>query len=93
MTPPLRLDASAAEWLAQKGGSVTVRASPRHGCCGGTAYLPVAEVGMPSDPADWSVQACDGIAVYLDPALAGPGGVLTVRAEGFGRWRRLFVEQ
>jgi len=93
VTPPLRLDASAAEWLAQKGGSVTVRASPRHGCCGGTAHLPVAEVGAPADPVGWSVQECDGITVYVDPALTDPGAVLIVRVEGFSRWRRLFVEE
>ena len=91
-TPAVRLDAAAADWLAQKGGSVTVRASPRHGCCGGTAHLPVAEVGAPANPAGWSRREIDGIAVYVDPALTGMSGVLTIRLEGIARWRRLFVE-
>jgi hypothetical protein len=94
VTPPaVRLDPAAASWLTRKGGAVTLRASPRHGCCGGTAHLPVAEAGAPDDPAGWPVHEIRGITVYVDPALTDPGAVLTVRVEGFGRWRRLFVEE
>lgn len=93
MTPPtVRLDPAAARWLAKQGQVVTLRASPRHGCGGGTAHLPVAEVGAPRAPAGWSVHEIDGITVYLAPDLTDPGGVLTVRVEGVARWRRLFVE-
>jgi hypothetical protein len=94
VTPPaVRLDPAAAAWLADKGSAVTLRASPRHGCCGGTAHLPVAAAGVPWDPAGWAMQEIGDIRVFVDPALTDPGGVLTVRVEGFARWRRLFVEE
>lgn len=90
--PDVRLDAEAARWVAGQGGVITLRPSPRHGCCGGTAILPVAEVRQPDQPADWLVTTIDGITVYIDPAMAAHSGALTIRAEGFLRWRRLFVE-
>ena len=90
--PTVRLDPAAARWLAKQGDAVTLRASPRHGCCGGTAPLPVAELGAPGDPAGWPVHEIAGITVYLDPTLPVAGGMLTVQVEGFARWQRLFVE-
>ena len=90
--PEVRLHPEATQWVADRGGALTLRASPRHGCCGGTASLPVAEPGRPDDPADWSMRTVDGVAVYLDRALTGQEGPFIVRAEGFLGWRRLFVE-
>lgn len=90
--PALRLDPAAARWLAARGGAVTLRSSPRHGCCGGTAHLPVAEPGAPAEAGNWEARRVDGVTVYLDPALTGHGEALVVRAEGFWGWRRLFVE-
>ncbi len=91
--PAVRLDAAAREWIEQQGGSVTVRPTPRHGCCGGGASLPVAHVGTPVDRARWSRRTFGSVEVYVDPALVPAGASLDVRLEGFGRWRRLFVEQ
>ncbi|MFA9460314.1 CC/Se motif family (seleno)protein [Thiohalorhabdus methylotrophus] len=90
--PEVRLHPNAARWVAERGGTLTLRSSPRNGCCGGTAHLTVAEPGRPEDPADWEVRTVDGVTVYLDPALAGQAGPFTVRAEGLLGWRRLFVE-
>lgn len=90
--PDVRLDPGAARWAARRGGAITLRPSPRHGCCGGTATLAVAEPRKPDDPADWLVRTIDGITVYIDPTLADHPDVLTVRAEGFLGWWRLFVE-
>ena len=90
--PRVHLDAEAASWLAARGGVVTLRPSPRHGCCGGTALLPVAEARTPEQPEGWLLQEVDGIRIYIDPAMAAHPGVLTIRVEGFLRWRRLFGE-
>lgn len=90
--PAVRLHPDAARWVAARDGALTLRASPRHGCCGGTAHLPVAEPGVPEDAAGWAVRTVDGVTVYVDPALAEQDGPFTVRAEGFLGWRRLFVE-
>lgn len=37
----------AKAFIKQQGGVVTVRLSPRHGCCGGLANVAVAEVSAP----------------------------------------------
>ncbi len=86
------IDAGAADWIQRHGGAVTLRQSPRHGCCGGTAMLPVAEARTPATPDDWIVRQIDDVTVYVDRELAAQAGPLTIRAEGFGQWRRLFVE-
>lgn len=90
--PDVRLDAEAARWAAQQGGAITLRPSPRHGCCGGTAILPVAEARAPDKPEAWLIREIDGVTVYVDPAMVGHPDTLMIRTEGFLRWRRLFVE-
>ncbi|MEF8834328.1 MAG: CC/Se motif family (seleno)protein [Halofilum sp. (in: g-proteobacteria)] len=88
----VRIDPGAADWIQRHGGAVAIRQSPRHGCCGGTAMLPVAEARMPANPDDWIVRRSDDVTVYIDPELEAQARPLTIRAEGFRHWRRLFVE-
>jgi len=80
----------ARRWL--DGRAVTVHAALRHGCCGGSAELPVAGVGEPPDQDRFRRVAVDGLDVFedvrLDELYPGP---LTVALDGFGRWRRLVV--
>lgn len=89
---PLIIDAGAVDWIQRHGGVVTLRRSPRHGCCGGTALLPVAETRTPATIDDWIKRQIDGVTVYIDRDLAARTEPLTIRAEGFRQWRRLFVE-
>lgn len=89
---PLIIDAGAVDWIQRHGGVVTLRHSPRHGCCGGTAMLPVAEARTPATRDDWIVRDIDGVTVYIDRRLEARADPLTIRAEGFREWRRLFVE-
>ncbi len=91
--PRVVVDAAARDWLRRQGSAVTVRGSPRHGCCGGTVAVPVAEARTPDQPVDWMIEEADGVRVYLAPELAELDVTLTIRAEGFWRWRRLFVER
>lgn len=88
----LTIDTGAIDWIRRHGGAVTLRQSPRHGCCGGAAMLPVAEARTPATPDDWIVRQIDDVTVYIDRELAAQAVPLTIRAEGFGQWRRLFVE-
>lgn len=88
----LTIDAGAIDWIERHGGAVTLRRSPRHGCCGGTALLPVAEARTPATPDDWIERQIDGVTVYVARELEAQAGPLSIRAEGFGHWRRLFVE-
>jgi hypothetical protein len=43
------LTPEALAYVRERGGALTVRPSPRHGCCGGTVDVPLAEVGPPAD--------------------------------------------
>lgn len=89
--PQIRIEAAARQWLADQGGELTLRPSPRHGCCGGRAEVPVAEAGKPSDPAGYRRLEIDRIAVYCARELnAGP--VLGVRLESLLGMKRLFID-
>jgi hypothetical protein len=73
------------------GRAVHVRASRRHGCCGGSASVPVAEPGTPEDLGGVERLEVAGTAVYVDRRLRGVETSWTIDADGFGRWRRLVV--
>lgn len=80
----------AHEWLKSKGGVVTVRLSPRHGCCGGGADIAVAEARAPDAPERFTRLERDGVVLYIDPTLVDQG--LSLDVEGFLGLRHLFVE-
>jgi hypothetical protein len=85
------LSPAAVEHLA--GRPLVLRASPRHGCCGGHALVPVAEAGPPTDPDRYRRVEDGPVVCFVDPALdpellAG----WYVDAVGFGRWRRLYLD-
>lgn len=80
----------AAEHLA--GRPLVLRVSPRHGCCGGHALLPVAEVGPPADPDDYHRVDGGPVTCFIDPRLGTQPDGWRVDVAGFGRWRRLQLE-
>lgn len=84
------LTPAARDWVRRHGGSVTVRAAPQHGCCGGHAAIPMAEPRVPEAPEAYHVETVQGVTVYLAKALAE--GPYRVDLEGFWRWKRLVVE-
>ena len=88
MRPPL-VTASAHEYLA--GRPVYVRASRRHGCCGGAALVPVAEPGAPEVLDDADRFDVAGTVVFVDRTLRAPDATWTIDSDGFARWRRLVV--
>jgi hypothetical protein len=83
------LTASAARHLAGRG--VVLRLGVRHGCCGGRALLPVAEVGPPDEPDRYVRRTGGGTTWYVDPRLRDDVRGWTVDAVGIGRWRRLHL--
>ena len=87
--PKLTLTAEARDWVLAQGGVMTVRAAPRHGCCGGHAAVPQAEAGSPEAPAEFDRLAVDGVRVHLARTL--DPGPWRVELEGFWHWRRLAV--
>lgn len=86
---PPHLTASAHAYLA--GRPVHVRSSPRHGCCGGSASIPVAEPGAPEELDDVERFEVSGTVVYVDQGLLGVDSSWTIDTDGFARWRRLVV--
>jgi hypothetical protein len=81
---------AAVEHLA--GRPLVLRASPRNGCCGGRALVPVAEPGPPAEPDRY--QRLDGgpVACFVDPRLGALPDGWHVDVAGFGRWRRLQLD-
>jgi len=47
MPLPIDISSEAAEHIRQRGGVLTLRASPRHGCCGGRVEMPIVELATP----------------------------------------------
>jgi hypothetical protein len=89
--PQIMIEEAARRWLANHGAALTLRLSPRHGCCGGRAEVPVAEARCPADETSYWRQDQDGISIYCAEQLnAGP--MLMVRLESLLGMKRLFIE-
>jgi hypothetical protein len=88
----IRLEPEARAYLADRGSAVTLRGSRRHGCCGGTAFVPVAEPGPPADPAGYRTVDADGITVHLEMEMTAGPAPLVIGLDGLWRWRRLRVD-
>ncbi|WP_339935605.1 CC/Se motif family (seleno)protein [Vreelandella glaciei] len=80
----------AKAFIKQQGGVVTVRLSPRHGCCGGLANVAVAEASAPKDPSLYQRHSDEDITLFLATELAYQG--LRVDVEGVWKLRHLYVD-
>ncbi|MBT2770778.1 hypothetical protein J7J47_00855 [Halomonas sp. ISL-60] len=81
---------AAKAFIKQQGGVVTVRLSPRHGCCGGLANVAVAEACAPKDPSLYQRHRDEDITLFIAQELAYQG--LRVDIEGFWKLRHLYVD-
>jgi len=90
--PTVRIEPDARTWLEARGAAVTLRGSRRHGCCGGTAFVPVAEPGTPAHPERYRMQRVDGIAVYTEDDVAAGPEPLVIALDALWRWQRLRVD-
>jgi hypothetical protein len=88
----IRIEAEAHSYLEARGGAVTLRGSRRHGCCGGTAFVPVAEPGPPDEPEHYQAHDVDGITVYLERDVTIGPEPLVVGLDEVWRWQRLRVD-
>jgi len=87
------LEGGLRAYLADHDGAVTVRGATRHGCCGGTVLVPVADAGPPEDTQGHALVERDGIRVFVERRLLPAATTrLRIGVEGFGRWRRLWLE-
>lgn len=88
----IAIDAEAQAWLRHRGGALTLRYSPRHGCCGGSARLPVAEPQAPADPTGFHWRRLHGLDVFVARDFADSGEPVRVGLDGFWKWCRLTVD-
>ena len=88
----IRIEPEAREHLAGKGGAVTLRGSRRHGCCGGTAFVPVAEPGPPAERERYRTVEVEGITVFLERNVETASEPLVIGIDELWGWKRLRVE-
>jgi len=89
----LTLRPEATAYLERHGSALTIRSSPRHGCCGGTVGVPVAEPGPPTDAAAFDAIERDGVRIYVERGLVtAEDEAITVGVDGFGPLRSLWVQ-
>jgi hypothetical protein len=90
--PIIHIEAEAREHIEQHGGSVTLRGSRRHGCCGGTAFVPVAEAGPPPSTDGFLTFFVEGIEVFLQKDVEIGSEPLVIGLDKLWRLKRLRVE-
>ena len=91
--PEVSLDDEAAAHARREGGAITIRTSPRHGCCGGTVDMAVVDTAPPANPADFLEVERQGVTVFVARELAGPGATpVRVGLDRLLTWRSLYVE-
>ncbi|MEX2531805.1 MAG: CC/Se motif family (seleno)protein [Gemmatimonadota bacterium] len=89
--PAVTVTPEAATFARSQGGALTLRRTPRHGCCGGTVSLAVVEATAPADPAGFARHDLDDLTVYVEPGLTASGPLRVGLDRLFGL-RSLFVE-
>ena len=87
----IRITPEARRWLDEHGGEVTLRPSPRHGCCGGTAAVPVAEARRPDRLGEYDTVKVGTVCVHLARNLK-INEPIELRLETLMGFGRLFVE-
>ena len=70
---PVEITPGAVAYVRERGGALTLRQTPRHGCCGGTVALPVAERSAPRDAAGYVRRdletPCGPVALFVERGL------------------------
>jgi hypothetical protein len=93
MTLQITLDAESKQYLIKHHAAMTLRVSPRHGCCGGTVFLPIAEAGMTQGSESWHLIEQDGIRIYIQPDMNLPPDThIRIRVDRLLMMTRLWVE-
>ena len=89
----IMIDREAKAYLIKHDSALALRVSPRHGCCGGTVFLPIAEPGMIQGSELWPVTEQDGIRIYVEPGMDLPDGThLRIGIDKLLMMTRLWVE-
>lgn len=92
---PISIDImpDAAEFIREKGGSVMLRSTLKHGCCGGRVELLKAEAGSPRPEEDFERYEVNGITLYAERGLADDvGKPIRIGLDRLFKMRGLYVE-
>lgn len=93
IAPQVHIGPEALRYIGDNGGEVMLRLSPRNGCCGGTAWLPVVDLGRPQQGELYEAIHQDGIIIHVDrEILCEIDAELLIGVDGLWRWRKLWVE-
>jgi hypothetical protein len=65
----VRLTPEARDYIREKGGALTLRSAPRHGCCGGRVELVKAEAERPRSEAGFRHVSLDGVTLHVEEGL------------------------
>lgn len=89
----LTIDEEAADYARQKGGVLTLRTSPRHGCCGGRVELATVDTEPPEARETYVQTEKAGLTVYVHRGLVTLNeSAIHVGLDAFWLWRSLYVE-
>lgn len=94
---PVDLTPEAAAYVRQRGGALTLRHSPRHGCCGGTVALPIVEVGAPRSASAYSRRElgteAGPVLLFVAPELLAREGPLRIGLDRLFGLTALYAER
>ncbi|MEF8797682.1 MAG: CC/Se motif family (seleno)protein [Salinivenus sp.] len=87
------IDEEAADYAREHGGVLTIRPSPRHGCCGGRVDLAVVGTEPPADPEAYVETERQGLTVYVHRSFVSLSDTpLRVGLDRLWLWSSLYVE-
>lgn len=81
----------AARYILEHGGHVFIRPSPRHGCCGGKAYVPVVDLGESRASGQYQNLILGDVSVHLHKEVEFTAR-LVIGIDGIWKWQKLWIE-
>ncbi len=88
----LSIDEEAADYARERGGMLTLRTRPQHGCCGGRVDRATVSTTPPDDPDAYVQTGRNGLTVYVHRALVALGDEpIHVGLDRLWIWKSLYV--
>ncbi len=89
----LSIDEEAAAYAREEGGVLTIRPSPRHGCCGGRVDMATVGTEPPADLEAYVETERQGLTVYVHRSFVSLSDApLHVGLDRLWLWSSLYVE-
>ena len=89
----LSIDEEAVDYAREEGGVLTIRPSPRHGCCGGRVDLATVGTEPPADLEAYVETERQGLTTYVHRSFVSLSDApLHVGLDRLWLWSALYVE-